>query len=479
MSDPAQSIHTLIETERKAAQPDAGMVSVYRAYARGRQRGTLTPGQQKILRGLLGNLFADNVCAMVLGQLAARLQLARFAVEADGVAAGAAQAVETFLRSLWTFNQVPALAGAIHWATVRDGNHAVALAWDQDRVRLARERWWNGRDGIFVAYDGADRPTYAVKDWEEAGRQRRTIWWPDRIERYLADGNGWRMINLVSDIELIDPERAAAGLGQPVPWLDATGAPLGIPVVHFACVERPGDGDGKGDPSPRYGASVLDGGVLGLQDEINDVQRDISAAARFAGYQMLYGTGITPQVDAQGNARPLVVEPGAFFADENADASFGTLPAGSVAELERTLTIKHQAVSRQTGVPQHLIGGEWPSGEALLRAEAPLTDRAEALIRVIGPSWASVAHKATRLANTFGGAGLDEALLISAVFAPAERRDPLTRAQIATAEAPFVSRRETLRTLGRSPAEIERILAELKEDAALTPAAPVVPQSNA
>jgi hypothetical protein len=129
-------------------------------------------------------------------------------------------------------------------------------------------------------------------------------------------------------------------------------------------------------------------------------------------------------------------------------------------------------------VPQHLIAGDWPSGEALLRAEGPLADRAEALIRVVGPSWASVAHKATRLANTFGRAALNEQLLISSVFAPAERRDPLTRAQIATAEAPFVSRRETLRTLGRSPADIERIIAELKDEAAIKPPVTVVTTTN-
>lgn len=448
------SIHTQIEAERKAAQPGAEMVSRFRAYARGRQRGTLTAGQARILRGLLGNLFADNVCGMVLDQLAARLQLARFAVEADEARAAAGQAVETALRQIWTTTQLPALAGAAHYATLRDGNHAIALAWDDGRVRLARERWWNGTSGMFVAYDAGERPSYAVKDWQAPEGQRRTIWWPDRIERYLAQGDGWRPYQLPGDDG-----------AWPVPWVDRRGAPLGIPVVHLACLERPNDGDQKGDPSPLYGTSILDGGLLGLQDEINDVQRDISAAARFAGYQMLWGTGITPQRDEAGNEVPLIVEPGAFFRDESPDAAFGALPAGSLQELERTLTIKLQAVSRQSAVPQHLIAGDWPSGEALLRAERPLTDRCEALIRVIGPSWASVAHKATLLLNTFGGLALDPTLLIAAVYAPAERRDPLTRAQVATAEAPFVSRRETLRTLGRSPAEIERILAELEEEA--------------
>jgi hypothetical protein len=457
------SIHTLIEAERKAAQPDAAQVRTFRSYARGRQRGTLTPGQARILRGLLGNLHADNVCGMVLDQISARLQLVRFAVEGDQASATAAAAVETALRALWTTAQIPALAGAAHYAALRDGNHAIALGWEDGRVRLARERWWNGKHGLFVAYDGAERPRYAVKDWAAPEGLRRTIWYADRIERYLAAGDGWRPYRLPADGDV-----------WPVPWVDRAGQGLGIPVVHLACRERPSDGDQKGDPAPAYGVSVLDGGILGLQDEVNDVQRDISAAARFAGYQMLWGTGITPQHDQAGNEVPLIVEPGAFFRDESPEASFGALPAGSLAELERTLTIKLQAISRQSAVPQHLIAGQWPSGEALLRAERPLTDRCEALIRVIGPAWASIAHKATLLLNTFGGAQLDATLLIAAVFAPAERRDPLTRAQVAAAEAPYVSRRETLRTLGRSPAEIERILAEIKEEAAAAAPAPLV-----
>src|SRR3712207_8958632 len=40
------------------------------------------------------------------------------------------------------------------------------------------------------------------------------------------------------------------------------------------------------DLDTTYGISELDGGLLGLQDEINDVHRDITAAARFTGYQM-------------------------------------------------------------------------------------------------------------------------------------------------------------------------------------------------
>jgi hypothetical protein len=151
------------------------------------------------------------------------------------------------------------------------------------------------------------------------------------------------------------------------------------------------------------------------------------------------------------------------------------LPAGSLAELQRTLTVKLQAVGRLTGVPQHLIGGEWPSGEALLRAERPLIDAAETLARSFGPAWSSVAHKATVLANAFAGQQLDPSLLISSVFAPADRSDALTNANVAAARAPYISEREVLRLLGYSPEQQDRILDErAAEAAARAVVAPVV-----
>lgn len=456
MPDTASSIHSQIEAERTAALPHADALKTFRNYARGIQRGTLTAGQERILRGLLGNRFADNVCKRILSELRNRLRLARFEVPSAAVTA--------YLETFWVLNQIGALAAAVHWAMLRDGDHAVALNWVDGRVRLGRERWWNGKTGMFVAYDDADRPAYAVKDWHaRSGALRRTVWHPDRIERYSQEGGGWRLINLPDDPVPQD------GQGHPVPWSGRDGQPLGIPVVHFANIQIPNDaaGDDSSDEGdPHYGMSELDGGILGIQDEINDLHRDIAAAARFAGYQTYWATGVQEPVDAEGNAVAWKVEPGMMYSDANPQAAFGTLTAGSLAELQRALEIKLQAVGRSAGIPLHIISGDWPSGEALLRAEMPLIDKVETLGASVGPAWASVAHKATVLANTFGGQNLDTNALITTVLLPVARRDPLTLAQIAQAESAFVSERQTLRTLGYAPKEIERIVAERQQEQA-------------
>jgi hypothetical protein len=206
--------------------------------------------------------------------------------------------------------------------------------------------------------------------------------------------------------------------------------------------------------------------VIGLQDEINDIQRDVSAGARYAGYQMIYATGTTPRIDPETLEEiPIAVEPGAVFQDRNPDARFGTLTPGSLQELERALKIKLDAISRQTSLPLPVITGNWPSGEALLRFELPLTDKARTIGGAVGPAWSSTAHKAVRMVNTFGKGDLDEEALITAIFAPPERRDVLTRSEIADKISKHVSEKETLITLGYTPERAEEIIKERQEDA--------------
>lgn len=443
MLDPTKSIHTILQDERKLLFPEASLLQVFRAYARGRQNSTYTPDQGDALRGVTKNRYCDNICSKILEETADRLELVRYQVPSDAVLA--------FLQDLFIKNQMADLSGDVHYATLRDGNFALSLNWDAEasRVTLHKEKWWDGISGLYVSYDENNQPAFAVRDWETRDKKkRRVIWWPDRIERYIQTGatnSGWEPFLL--------PEDA----GQwPVPWVRPGGSPLGIPVVHFA--------NGSDDDTP-YGGSMLDGGVLGLQDDINDMQRNITLTARMTGAQMVTAAGVTLEKDAQGNTKRLKIGPGAVLISENDSARWGAIPAGDLSQLEKAYMVKLQAIARMTNTPIHLITGNWPSGEALLQANQPLVKKVERLAKTIGPAWATLAHLATEMANVFGRAGLDEDALIMAVFSPADKRDPLTQSQIAEARAPFVSEEEVLRIMGYAPDEIDKILQERQANA--------------
>jgi len=418
----AESIHERLERERDAAMPEAAELKVWREYSRGRQSQPLSADQKRHLAGLTTHRFADNVCHKVLAIGASRLELTGFTVDNEPV--------RTFLAGLWTKSHLADLQYDAHYATYRDGNHAALLGWQvtdgvngdgaptrTGRVTIQRERWWDGTAGVFVAYGDDGLPVYAVKEFALAdGRKtpltRRTVYFPDRIERYVQEGKGWRFFPLPTD----GPD--ATGI---VPWLKKDGSPLGIPVVHFA--------NGSDDDAP-YGISDLDGGVIGLQDQINDLHWDIVAAARMAGYQMYTATGVSTPKDANGNDRPLRVGPGMVLRTDNANGRFGVLQAGDMSQLIETLRVKVQTVASNTMTPEHYIGGgDWPSGAALVRADMPLVAKTELGAKSLGPAWQTVAHRATELANAYGSERLDEDALIEATFADPARLDALAKAE--------------------------------------------------
>lgn len=454
----ALALHDVIKRDREAAFPDAKDITLFRDYFRGRQRGTHTTTQGMFLRGVLSNLFCDNVTSKIVNEIASRHELIGFAVDNE--------TVKTFLDDLYVKNHLARLQPEVAVATLRDGNHALALRWQPEdperpslgRVTIHRERWWDGTSGVFVAYGADGEPAYAVKDWSErvenAELKRRVVWFPDHFERYRQDGDGWKPYALPGDPD---------GSEGRVSWVKRDGSPLGIPVVHFA--------NGSDDDSP-YGASELDGGVLGLQDEINDIHRDITATARLTGYQMYTATGTAPEKDEAGTARPLRVGPGQVLQSGDKDARYGVLPAGDLTQLKGALLTKTEAVFRMRDIPFHVITGQWPSGAALLRSEMPLVNRGVRLNNTQAPSWATTAHRSTEMANTFGeGDRLDESALITAEFAPPERLDALTLAEIDKARADallareMLQDRESLLALGLTGEEADGILRRRAERA--------------
>jgi hypothetical protein len=370
-------------------------------------------------------------------------------------------------------NNLADFSGQTHYNTLRDGDYALTLGWDagngqpgQGRVTLLQEPWWDGQNGVFIAYSAQGEPLYAVKEWDSLeGFRRRTVWFEDRIERYASEGGVWLPFALPSD--------STAGSGAwPAGWMKTDGTPLHIPIIHFSNLAR-------GNGFSVYGTSELDGGVLGFQDQINDLQMDISAAARMTGYQMITATGTPPPKDDQGNDVPFQVSPGAVLHSTDAAAKFGSIQAGDISQLIDTYNAKLRSVARMTRTPLHSItGGDWPSGEALLRSELPAINKAKSQIKKLSAAWAMVAHRATEIANVYGKAGLNEDDAITAIFAKPDQSSQLSMAAVVQTIAPYLSQDARLRLLDFSPSEIVAIRAEMVQDIADGLALPLMPPNG-
>lgn len=452
-------VNARITEERNAAQPDAVLLKDYRDYLRGIQLDPRTQAQRAMFPELEKHAFCDNVCRRVIVTPANRLTIARFDVDGAGAAT---DRIKEYLAKTAMLNRLSAFVTSVNVATVRDGDHAVALRWRDGATRYIREKWWNGEEGIFVAYDDDGMPLYAVKEWTETqdARQvrRRVVWYPERIERYASeDGQAWQMFNLPSD-----PYQG----GQPVPWVTPDGEPIGIMLVHFANQIVPNDGAGGTGgvrADSRYGMSLLAGGVLGIQDRINLIHFDIVSTSSFTGTQMLWATGVTLPIDPVTKLpTPYRVVPGSVVTSGEKDSHFGSFPAGNVDAHEKALGIQKQAVAEATGLPYVALTGQTPSGEALMHMEADLAEVVDKIGEVMGPGYASLMHKDTRLANIFGKADLDETLRIETVFTPSQRSNPLAVANQLVQLMQVEGRRETLKDIGKQPDDIERIVKEVE-----------------
>jgi len=454
--------HALIEAERGAYASENDLNPRYRAYARGDQPSTLTPEQAELLANLTGNARADNICHQVCAEAADRVQMEGWQIETNA-------AVQAFADELYIKSAVADIQGEAHYNANRDGNTALLVSPTADgtRIRLTLEEWWDGRQGVFISPGGEGREPYAVKDrlvWGEGARAglpvwvsadtgaaavasgvdtlrvRRFVYYADRIEKWQrADltvaGAEWEPFEDPADAP---GTRYVGGERHIVAWEEADGSPLHIPYVHFA---------NAGRMHGIQGLSELAGGVLSFQDDLNENDADLAAATRLTAFQILWIKGYTAEIDEITNkaiAPDLKLAPGVFLRDTSADFAAGAIPAGDITQIIAAKNEKLASVARSTRTPRHTIsGGDWPSGDALERAERPAVDKARRQAAKFGPAWATVLHRAVEQANTFGKAGMDENALIVTRFGEFERRDPLYTLSVERAKLALAVETET------------------------------------
>lgn len=449
MPQSRRDIIEFIENQRRGYTRFVDKVRIFRNYARGIHKVCLSNKQRLALQHILENDFCDNICGQIIFEARSRIKFLKWACIDD--------ATDKFLKKLYiTSNMLGKQKGATNGMLI-DGNQLYATNWDlkEQRTEIYRERWWDGSQGAFMGYDSIGRPLYVIKDWQEStGIWRRVIWFEDRIERYIGNSS-YSMVpyNLPTD-----PVQG----GQPIPWLEFDGTPLGLPFVHLP-------NGFKMEEDDYYGLSELDQGITGFQDQINGLHFGMSAGSEMTAYQMYYHTGVNP-IDpiTRKRAEPRV---GAaeIWISPSKDAKFGRIEAGDTKPI---IDVFHEKVGRMANVsatPLHrLLGREWPSGEALMRAEQPSVNKSWEQIDRIDDPYRHLGVMAVKIENRFGpGRTLPndiDSATISNTFADPEGRDPVSKSVIANNLAAFASVQEVWRILGRSEDDIEQIVKERKQN---------------
>jgi hypothetical protein len=384
-----------------------------REYYEGDQDVRLTDRQRQYLGFEKGGKFCLNYCGDVVDSVIERLQIKSFAAPE--------QAVSEWITQTWAGNRMDAGQRSVHAGAVLDGEHFVIVDWDATTKRIrfyphprytdpSVEGTGFGCKAHYPDGDASQEMEFASKRWTETtmdeSRQRKTLqrmtlYYPDRIEKYVM-GNGGKWAQFGED-----------GQAWPVRWVDVAGQPLGIPVIHFR--------------NPALRSELWN--AFYVQDAINKTALDLLAAGDTAGFRILFAHGWIPTIDGKEAASDgknlLKIAPGQIIGSSAADAALDTIEPTDLAKLEGVLDGWIMRLAQVTGTPvsRFQMTKQVAAEGTLKQQESKLIAKVEDRQVTFGNAWEDCLGVARRMANTFGAAGLDEEAQIESQWNPAAVRD--------------------------------------------------------
>ena len=399
-----------------------------RQYYNGDHDTALTDRLKKFLPPRLQ--FRDNYMNVVVDALSERLKVIGF--EADDEDFG------EWAWDLWRHNRMDYTQVVVHTETIMIGDSYVLCDWDDknERPRFTHQP----AEMIIPHYDETTRQIdWASKKWiqkklGEEPETRLNLYYPDKVEKYIAHGGVWRRYS--DDLDE----------SWPVPWLDRSGEPLGIPLVHFR--NRPLGQD--------FGQSEIIN-LIPMQDLLNKSLIDLT---------MILDTLAFPQrytLNVNHGASRLDILPGSVteFHSEYDGGQVGQWSAANVDGPLRSIEAIVQHIAGTSRTPQHLfqvVGGA-PSGEALKTSESGLVQKAQQRMINFGNSWEDCMVTAARIQETFGASVADlSELVFNTTWDDPETRNEQNHMEALKAKAELgVTKRQIWRELGYTQEQIDQM----------------------
>lgn len=434
-----------IEWGLEALRKRRGRYVLAQDYYDGRHRLTFATERFRSAFGHLFRAYALNLSATVVDVIADRLTIVGWSAP-DNPEASSPEA-----QALWERELMSVRHGRVHRDVLVQGDAYQSVWQDQaGQVRIYDEDVTQ----VVGRYTPGDpsRLAYAVKAWCENKRVRVTVYYPDRLERYVTRRDTENIPEKAGFLIPLRPSDVPPGADSrpevPNPW----GV---VPMFHWA----------NNAGSDGLGRSELHD-VIPPQDALNKSVADLLVTAESHSLPLRYLIGVEEDIDPRtGRSRPLF---------EEARNRVVTLPKGAEpgqwdpSNLAALIDVKreHAAdVSAVSGVPLHLIMGvrnatDWPSGQALRVAESRLTSKAADRRDEWGPTWADMMALALRM---YAG----ETNPVRSLWAPVETPPTdLERAQAMAAKiAAGIPRSQAWREAGYSEAQIVQMEGEADQAA--------------
>jgi hypothetical protein len=334
-----------------------------------------------------------------------RLELAAVSVAGDD------EATE-WLAGQWARNEMPLEALEVHWAAGVYGD-AYLLVWpsEDDGEGDGRdvEMYYNSPLTTRVFYD-PERPRqrrYAAKMWPESDRLRVTLYYPDRIERWVSREKTRGVAE--ADFEHYSEDGDEGSWPQPHDYGE-------VPVFHFRTRRPYGHPDHEDAYGPQDYLTKLAATQLSTTDFHGFPQRWAISGATDDGV-----AGFDDDDEAaapKGEVSDLKAGAGELWLLRNVD-KVGQFDQADVSAFLDPMAAYVEMMAATTATPAHYFkpGSGVPSGESFRAAEGPLVVRVRRRQLSCGATWRQVAELALRLGGRQG--------TVSVAWAPAQTIDDL------------------------------------------------------
>ncbi len=351
-----------------------------------------------------GNLFREfalNLCPAIVDAVRDKLKIAEFAIEGKSDAftrspEATAEAV-TLTRQIWRENRMSIRSGEVHKEALKNGD-AYVIVWPvaDGRVQIVPQ----SAESCTVHYDENEpgQIAWAAKTWRDADKRTRlNLFFPDRIEKYVAED---RHAQFIPDARSFTVQSASLSS-----YKNETGEklrdeshtlnnPFGVvPVFHFA---------NNADIGTFRRSEIED--AMPVQDGPNKSVLDMLVAMEVCSFRQRWAAGIEVLKDETTgkDIPPFRLGMENIWYAENADARFGEFGA---TDLEQFLKVKDGFridMASVTGTPLYYLMPQirgFPSGESLRKAETRFLAKVRDRQEQFGAVWADAMSFALRLSG--------------------------------------------------------------------------------
>jgi len=347
-----------LAVERLSAQRQS--LQVFYDYYGGKHQLNYSSQKFKNKFGRRLQSLRENLCRVVVKAPASRLETIGF--QSDS------KEIEKAAWGVWKQNNLPFNAGKVHREAFKTGS-AYVIVW-ADKNNKARI-YPQVSSNITVWRDPeTGEINKAAKMWQENKKWFLTLYYPDRIEKYISENENSRASFIPRRVE-----------GEDFPLKNEWGV---VPVFEFVPEAETDD----------RGVSILSD-VIPLNDVLNKSWSDIIGAQEENMRRRRFVAGLQVETDEETGKKinPFKPDDDVWIAGES-ETKFGEFSDADLTKMLEVLDRAVKAIALVSGIPPSYFNiesvGTAVSGEALRKIEARFIAIVQDAQRSFGESWANV-----------------------------------------------------------------------------------------